>query len=137
MSEITSDKCTDYIDDFEDKKAALKIYQWTLNKLTRVRLRKQELDRQKNLSSVEVKLWHELNHEIEIRQLDHQEELARAINAIFGLSDITARRVLTQKYLDGATYSDIALNLGYSERQIIRIHNEAIKNIKIKTCHSD
>lgn len=51
--------------------------------------------------------------------------------AIYGLKNEKQKFILIQKYLYGLTYFEISNSLSLSERQVQRIHNNAIDNIDL------
>lgn len=52
-------------------------------------------------------------------------------NCIEALSDETEREVLFYRYIKGMDWADIAEELTYSERQIMRYHGKALENLKL------
>ena len=63
---------------------------------------------------------------MELLSLKHQIECA--INAV---QDIRYRTLLRDKYINGLTLEQIAVNIDKSWRQTIRIHGRALQNVKI------
>lgn len=59
-------------------------------------------------------------------------EIQEVISAIDNLS---YRRVLEKKYIDNLNYQQIANELHYSKRQILRIHGKALKHVT--KCHPE
>lgn len=51
--------------------------------------------------------------------------------AIAGVEDINYRLLLEMRYLNFKTWEDIADEMNYSERHVYRIHEEAVKQVKI------
>ncbi len=51
--------------------------------------------------------------------------------AVAAVDDKTCRLLLEMRYLNFRTWEDISDQLNYSERHIYRIHNEALRQIKI------
>lgn len=61
---------------------------------------------------------------------DIQVELNDKINKV---EDFNERMVLRYRYILNYTWEQISEKMGYSSRQVIRIHGEALKNFEI--CH--
>lgn len=61
---------------------------------------------------------------------DIQVELNEKINKV---EDFNERMVLRYRYILNYTWEQISEKMGYSTRQVIRIHGEALKNFEI--CH--
>ena len=61
---------------------------------------------------------------------DTQIELNEKINKV---EDFNERMVLRYRYILNYTWEQISVKMGYSTRQVIRIHGEALKNFEI--CH--
>lgn len=61
---------------------------------------------------------------------DIQVELNDKINKV---EDFNERMVLRYRYILNYTWEQISEKMGYSTRQVIRIHGEALKNFEI--CH--
>lgn len=61
---------------------------------------------------------------------DTQVELNEKINKV---EDFNERMVLRYRYILNYTWEQISVKMGYSTRQVIRIHGEALKNFEI--CH--
>lgn len=61
---------------------------------------------------------------------DIQVELNENINKV---EDFNERMVLRYRYILNYTWEQISEKMGYSTRQVIRIHGEALKNFEI--CH--
>lgn len=51
--------------------------------------------------------------------------------AINGVQDSTLRALLLGRYIDGKKWEQIAIDLNYSWRQIIRLHGQALQEITI------
>ena len=51
--------------------------------------------------------------------------------AIDNVQDSTLRALLTEKYINGKKWEQIAVDLNYSWRQIIRLHGRALQEITI------
>ncbi len=55
---------------------------------------------------------------------------------IEAVPDEKLRRLLRLKYINGYTFEQIAVKLGYCDRQIYRLHNEALQVVKdVIECH--
>ena len=61
---------------------------------------------------------------------DIQVELNEKVNKV---EDFNERMVLRYRYILNYTWEQISEKMGYSTRQVIRIHGEALKNFEI--CH--
>ena len=57
-----------------------------------------------------------------------KQEIVAAINNV---QDSTLRALLTEKYINGKKWEQIAVDLNYSWRQIIRLHGRALQEITI------
>ena len=57
-----------------------------------------------------------------------KQEIMAAINNV---QDSTLRALLTEKYINGKKWEQIAVDLNYSWRQIIRLHGRALQEITI------
>lgn len=68
----------------------------------------------------------ELNEEID-KLVDLEKEIAQTIKQLSGEKEM----VLELYYLCFNTWSQVAKKLGYEERHIYRIHNQAVKELKI------
>lgn len=53
------------------------------------------------------------------------------LSAINNIQDGTLRALLTERYMRGKKWEQIAIDLNYSWRQIIRLHGQALLEIKI------
>lgn len=51
--------------------------------------------------------------------------------AIDGVRDDTLRALLLERYINGKKWEQIAVNLNYSWRQIIRLHGQALQEITV------
>ncbi|MCH4239499.1 MAG: DUF1492 domain-containing protein [Oscillospiraceae bacterium] len=63
-----------------------------------------------------------INHEI-VEQCKERDEVTVAINTV---SNATLRMVLKMRYIDGLTFEQIAVNMNYTFRHIIRLHGQAL-----------
>ncbi len=68
----------------------------------------------------------------EVDKQKEQLELVRAevLHAICQVEDGMLVRLLTEYYVNGKTWEEIALEIGYSVRQITRLHNKALQQIQ-------
>lgn len=57
-----------------------------------------------------------------------KQEIMAAINNV---QDSTLRALLTERYINGKKWEQIAVDLNYSWRQIIRLHGRALQEITI------
>jgi DNA-directed RNA polymerase specialized sigma subunit len=57
-----------------------------------------------------------------------KQEIMAAINNV---QDSTLRALLTERYINGKKWEQIAIDLNYSWRQIIRLHGRALQEITI------
>lgn len=57
-----------------------------------------------------------------------KQEILKAINAV---QDGTLRAILTERYINFKKWEQIAIDLNYSWRQIIRLHGRALQEITI------
>lgn len=74
-----------------------------------------------------VDLETEINREIEQLIKMRREIVCR----IDGLDNLLEQEVLNLRYISGLYFEQVTLKIGYSYRQTLRIHNNAIKNIEI------
>ncbi|MBR5485994.1 MAG: sigma-70 family RNA polymerase sigma factor [Oscillospiraceae bacterium] len=76
------------------------------------------------------------------KMLEYQKKLIAAVKkemeviegikkAIESVNDIPLRLLLMYRYIDGQSWQDISEKMGYSERQIYRLHGKALKLIKL------
>ncbi len=87
------------------------------------------------------------NEDIVVKMIDMQLDLQKKIdslldtkqyvtNLISQVKDREGRLVLQQRYLQYDKWEEIAVDLGYTVRQIFRIHDEALSEIVLpETCH--
>lgn len=61
---------------------------------------------------------------VELRQ-----ELAVTVRAIESVEDFTEKQVLRMRYIEGLSWEEICVSIGYSWRQTHRVHSSALKNI--------
>ncbi|MCM1336006.1 MAG: hypothetical protein NC237_13280 [Eubacterium sp.] len=74
-----------------------------------------------------VDLENEINHEID-RLVDLRKEIEAAIE---GVRDERERVILTERYVNGKKWSEIAERLNVEIRWVFRIHKRALSKIKI------
>ncbi|WP_313151867.1 hypothetical protein [Lacrimispora sp.] len=60
--------------------------------------------------------------------MDKQSKITEAINS---LDDDDECTIMTEKYLNGKTWEQVAEDNGYSWRTVHRIHGRALKKIKL------
>lgn len=66
------------------------------------------------------------------REIDQLLELKQSIeNIIAAVEDDRERMLLKYRYLDGKTFEWIAGEMNYSWRQIHRLHNQSLMNLKM------
>lgn len=53
-------------------------------------------------------------------------------DAIDVLEDDVEKRILRLRYLQGMKWEEVIIRIGYDDRQVYRIHGNALHNIKIK-----
>ena len=73
------------------------------------------------------KYMDELNRKID-SYIDLKEEIAAAIEAV---PDPQQKLLLRYRYIDGYVFERIGEMMGFSQRQLFRIHNAALKNLTI------
>ena len=71
-----------------------------------------------------------------IRQLEQEKEAAvkqyeEIHTQIHKMRDETEKEVLIRRYLLGETWEQIAVNMNYNYRWVLRIHGKALKNFEI------
>lgn len=74
-----------------------------------------------------LELEERLGKEID-RLTEKRQEIEQAVNSI---PDEVQREVLTRRYLLYQKFSEIAIEMGYTERRIFQMHGEALKNISV------
>jgi len=70
-------------------------------------------------------LHREIKADIE-RLLDLKKEILWTINK---LNDVSQQLILEMKYINGKSWEDVARNLGFDHRWILRLHGKALKEI--------
>lgn len=70
-------------------------------------------------------LSHEVNADID-RFIDLQKEI---MDTIGQLEDARLRLILEMRYVSGDDWDDIASRIGYNKRYIMRLHEDALKEI--------
>lgn len=74
-----------------------------------------------------LELEERLDKEID-RLTEKRQEIEQAVGSV---PDDVQREVLTRRYLLYQKFSDIAFEMGYTERRIFQVHGEALKNISV------
>ena len=90
------------------------------NNERREKLRKELLDYEYQEVTLRSKLWNKRMQTIEM------------IAHIMDSGDVMAKTyytLLTMRYVDGASWEEIAVEIGYTWRHTIRLHGEALKKI--------
>lgn len=65
------------------------------------------------------------------RQLDELNRVRTEIlHAIRGVEDAVLATILIEYYINGKTWEQIAVDLGYAYRHITRLHGQALKKVK-------
>ena len=79
-----------------------------------------------------VDLQAEINRDID-RLVDLKREMVTVIKAV---ENIEYQTLLEKRYLCYQTWEQIAVDMGYSVRQLYRLHDEALENVAIpQSCH--
>ena len=79
-----------------------------------------------------VDLQAEINRDID-RLVDLKREMVAVIKAV---ENIEYQTLLEKRYLCYQTWEQIAVDMGYSVRQLYRLHDEALENVAIpQSCH--
>lgn len=79
----------------------------------------------------------EIENEID-RKIDALlDQRAAVVEAITAVGDRQLREVLELRYLDGATFEEIAEEMGFSVRHVLRLHGAALEKISVDVtqCH--
>ena len=79
----------------------------------------------------------EIENEID-RKIDALlDQRAAVVEAITAVGDRQLREVLELRYLDGATFEEIAEEMGLSVRHVLRLHGAALEKIfvDVTQCH--
>ena len=79
----------------------------------------------------------EIENEID-RKIDALlDQRAAVVEAITAVGDRQLREVLELRYLDGATFEEIAEEMGLSARHVLRLHGAALEKISVDVtqCH--
>lgn len=142
------DETRDIKQENEEKKTFLKGYQEAKRAERRIEAQIKELQRNKlspggspsdgmprgggisDLSDYAVKLDN-LERQLWRRRNDKLHELKRIQEAIEEIRDEDEKAVLTYKYIENRKWSDIAIEMGYSVRNVHYTHGYALKNLKI------
>lgn len=71
------------------------------------------------------------------RDIDHLVDLKREMAAVIkAVENIEYQTLLEKRYLCYQTWEQIAVDMGYSVRQLYRLHDEALENVEIpQPCH--
>lgn len=72
-----------------------------------------------------IDLSHEINDDID-RLIDLKREILNTINEI---DDFRYKLILEMRYINGKDWDDVASNLGYDTRWVMRLHGKALKEI--------
>ena len=73
----------------------------------------------------------EIENEID-RKIDALlDQRAAVVEAITAVGDRQLREVLELRYLDGATFEEIAEEMGFSVRHVLRLHGAALEKISV------
>lgn len=79
-----------------------------------------------------VDLQAEINRDID-RLVDLKREMVAVIKAV---ENIEHQTLLEKRYLCYQTWEQIAVDMGYSVRQLYRLHDEALENVSVpQSCH--
>ena len=79
-----------------------------------------------------VDLQAEINRDID-RLVDLKREMVAVIKAV---SHIEHQTLLEKRYLCYQTWEQIAVDMGYSVRQVYRLHDEALEDVVVpQSCH--
>jgi DNA-directed RNA polymerase specialized sigma subunit len=79
-----------------------------------------------------IDLQAEINRDID-RLVDLKREMVAVIKAV---ENIEHQTLLEKRYLCYQTWEQIAVDMGYSVRQLYRLHDEALENVVIpQSCH--
>jgi len=79
-----------------------------------------------------IDLQAEINRDID-RLVDLKREMVAVIKAV---ENIEYQTLLEKRYLCYQTWEQIAVDMGYSVRQLYRLHDEALENVAIpQSCH--
>jgi len=71
------------------------------------------------------------------RDIDHLVDLKREmVTVIKAVENIEHQTLLEKRYLCYQTWEQIAVDMGYSVRQLYRLHDEALENVAVpQSCH--
>lgn len=75
-----------------------------------------------------IDLQHEINADID-RLIDLKREIMITINQV---SDLNNQLILEMRYINGKGWEDVARDMGYDKRWILRLHGRALKEIEQK-----
>ena len=72
--------------------------------------------------------------ELEVKALKKRGELwakrSEIIEAIGEVGDESLQRLLWMRYVHGASFEEVAVDMGYSYRHVVRLHGDALQKIK-------
>lgn len=74
----------------------------------------------------------ELENEIDGLIDEYLDRKKLIIEQIEGIEDTNQYSVLVERYIERKPFDEIAIDMGYSRKQINRIHSEALKQFEIK-----
>lgn len=86
--------------------------------------------RQQDLSDYVLRL-EELEESLYTEGVERTKEYKEIMNSVQQLEDESERDILFYRYIKGLSFWEISDKMGYSERQIHRIHGRALFNLKI------
>lgn len=71
------------------------------------------------------------------RDIDHLVDLKREmVSVIKAVENIEQQILLEKRYLCYQTWEQIAVDMGYSVRQLYRLHDESLENVAVpQSCH--
>lgn len=73
----------------------------------------------------------ELEEEIDEKVDNLVRVKAEIVNTVARIDDQRLREILTRRYVDGATFEQIAVDMGFSWRQTHRLHGEALLRMEV------
>lgn len=74
-----------------------------------------------------VDLENEINHDIDVL-VDLKTEITQVIKQV---EDLELQTLLEQRYLNFRTWEQIAVDMGYNVRHLYRMHDKALKVVKV------
>ena len=75
----------------------------------------------------------ELERELQARKWEAIDRYHRVCSDILAVPDETERRLLQYRYINGYTWEQIAVKMGYSWRQTHYIHRRALEHFEVST----